>query len=76
MDQRMRIQTRDDLIRVKQKGERSLFSDKPRIVVGTATCGMASGAQAVLEAIADEVKTRHLDVLVTETGCAVAHHVR
>ncbi|NNG17317.1 MAG: FAD-dependent oxidoreductase [Gemmatimonadales bacterium] len=66
----MQIHTRDDLIRVKQEGERFLFTDTPRIIVGTATCGLASGAQAVLDAITDEVATRHLDVVVTETGCA------
>ena len=41
-----------------------------RIVVGMATCGIASGARPVLTAISDEVNKRELhDVLVTQTGC-------
>ncbi|MCD7923029.1 MAG: NADH-quinone oxidoreductase subunit NuoF [Clostridiales bacterium] len=45
-------------------------SKETRIVVGMATCGIASGARPVLQAIADEVEKRGLDyVKVTQTGC-------
>ena len=41
-----------------------------RVVVGMATCGIASGARPVLTTISDEVNKRELhDVLVTQTGC-------
>ena len=33
-------------------------TDKPRIVIGTATCGRAAGAMKVLEAIKKEIKER------------------
>ena len=33
---------------------------KIRVVVGMATCGIASGAKPVLSALADEVQRRHL----------------
>ncbi len=44
-------------------------SNKPRILVGTGTCGRAAGAMAVLEAIDKELSRRHIDAIVTEVGC-------
>lgn len=41
-----------------------------RVVVGMATCGIASGARPVLNALVEEVQKRHLsDVEVAQTGC-------
>ncbi|WP_343207895.1 (2Fe-2S) ferredoxin domain-containing protein [Anaerolentibacter hominis] len=43
---------------------------KTRVVVGMATCGIASGARPVLTALADAVAEKKLDnVVVTQTGC-------
>ncbi len=43
---------------------------KTRVVVGMATCGIASGARPVLNSLAEEVQKRHLNhVVVTQTGC-------
>lgn len=44
-------------------------SKKPRIFVGTATCGRAAGALAVLEAIDKELEARNIDAMVTQVGC-------
>ena len=45
-------------------------NDGTRIVVGMATCGIASGARPVMMALVEEVKKRNLDnVTVTQTGC-------
>ena len=44
-------------------------SQKPRILVGTATCGLAAGAEAVLEAIKQELAQRHIEAIVTQVGC-------
>ena len=45
-------------------------SDKIRVVVGMATCGIAAGARPVLNAFTEEVANRHLDnITVTQTGC-------
>ncbi len=44
-------------------------SSKPRILVGTATCGRAAGAIAVMEAIYEELKQRSIEAAVTEVGC-------
>lgn len=53
-----------------QIGIRSEDEDKTRVVVGMATCGIASGARPVLNFLVNEVQARHLDnVVVTQTGC-------
>ena len=44
-------------------------TDRPRIVVGTATCGRAAGAMKVLKTIRDELRRHDIDADVTEVGC-------
>lgn len=44
------------------------------IRVGTSTCGLASGADAVVAAIQNQVQRRQLDVAVQRTGCLGACH--
>ena len=41
-----------------------------RVVVGMATCGIASGARPVMNRLAEEVAKRSMgNVVVTQTGC-------
>lgn len=60
-------------IREKMQGSigyRSEDAGQTRIIVGMATCGIASGARPVLNTLADEVQKRGLgNVVVTQTGC-------
>ena len=51
------------------KWEALQHSKKPRIYVGTATCGRAAGASAVLEAINRELSQRNIQAIVTQVGC-------
>ncbi len=44
-------------------------SDKPRILIGAATCGRAAGAMAVLEAINSELARHKIKAIVTQVGC-------
>ncbi len=44
-------------------------SDKPRILVGAATCGRAAGAGAVLEAINSALAQHNLEAVITQVGC-------
>ena len=44
-------------------------SAKPRILIGTATCGRAAGALTVLEAINSELAKRNIDAIITQVGC-------
>lgn len=53
-----------------QVGVRSESSTQTRVVVGMATCGIASGARPVLTAFSDAVQTKNLtNISVTQTGC-------
>jgi NADP-reducing hydrogenase subunit HndB len=49
------------------------LNDNPnglRVVVGMATCGLAAGAEPVMNAFVDELKRRNINnVNVTKTGC-------
>ncbi|MBU5334527.1 (2Fe-2S) ferredoxin domain-containing protein [Anaerocolumna aminovalerica] len=60
-------------IREKMQGQiglRSEDSEKTRVVVGMATCGIASGARPVLTALSDAVQSKNLsNIAVTQTGC-------
>lgn len=53
-----------------QIGIRSESGDQTRVVVGMATCGIASGARPVLTALSDAVLSKDLkNISVTQTGC-------
>ena len=53
-----------------QVGMRSTDSNQTRVVVGMATCGIASGARPVLNTLAQLVQEKGLkNVAVTQTGC-------
>lgn len=53
-----------------QMGIRKEDSDQTRVVVGMATCGIASGARPVLNTLSDMVQNKGLiNVSVTQTGC-------
>lgn len=53
-----------------QVGLRSEDSTQTRVVVGMATCGIASGARTVLNTLAKTVLEKGLDqTVVAQTGC-------
>ena len=53
-----------------QVGFRSEDQEDIRVMVGMATCGIASGARPVLTTLSEEVQKRGLpNVSVTQTGC-------
>ena len=60
-------------IREKMQGQVGLRSEtdkNTRVIVGMATCGIASGARPVLSALSDAVLSKNLsNVSVTQTGC-------
>ena len=65
----------EELMAIKQKMQdkvavRNAENDNVRVVVGMATCGIASGARPVLNVLSDEVQKRGMsNVVVTQTGC-------
>ena len=60
-------------IRDKMQGQVGLRSESEagtRVIVGMATCGIASGARPVLNTLSDAVMNKNLkDVAVVQTGC-------
>ncbi len=41
-----------------------------RVVVGMATCGIAAGARNTLNALTEEIESKHLNnVILSQTGC-------
>ncbi len=44
-------------------------SPRPRILIGTATCGMAAGAEAILEALNKELAKNNIKADIIQVGC-------
>jgi NADH:ubiquinone oxidoreductase subunit F (NADH-binding)/NAD-dependent dihydropyrimidine dehydrogenase PreA subunit/(2Fe-2S) ferredoxin len=65
----MKIQTKSDLEKMKERGLRNLYPKETKISVGMATCGLSTGAGEVFEAIQNEVEKRKLPIQVNQTGC-------
>ncbi len=64
-----RVKTLADLQKLADRGKKSLHPPKVKVLVGTATCGQAAGANQVLEAIREEVEKNTLPITIAETGC-------
>ncbi|MCX5887865.1 MAG: 4Fe-4S binding protein [Deltaproteobacteria bacterium] len=65
----MQITSIDDLQRAKGAGLAQLYPDKPKILVGMATCGLAAGAQRVYDLLQKKVQQAPWDGVVEKTGC-------
>jgi NADH:ubiquinone oxidoreductase subunit F (NADH-binding)/(2Fe-2S) ferredoxin/Pyruvate/2-oxoacid:ferredoxin oxidoreductase delta subunit len=59
----------DALEALKRQGLSRLSPDTPKITVGMATCGRATGAQAVFDALQAEIDNTPSSVTLTTTGC-------
>ncbi|RCW42015.1 MULTISPECIES: ferredoxin [unclassified Halanaerobium] len=53
----------------EKKKNNQKIDDKPEIIIGMGTCGIAAGAKKIRNAVVDVVKEKNLDVKITETGC-------
>jgi NADP-reducing hydrogenase subunit HndC len=58
-----------DLKDIAALGLRRLYPNQPKILIGTATCGLAAGANEILEAVREVVATEKLPYIIAETGC-------
>jgi len=61
-----------EVIRQRAINELNLHDspDKIRVAVGMATCGIAAGAEPVMNAFIDELRKRNINnIQVTKTGC-------
>ncbi|AWB26436.1 NADH-ubiquinone oxidoreductase-F iron-sulfur binding region domain-containing protein [Halococcoides cellulosivorans] len=61
-----RIGSRSDLDALRREGERSLYPDDPKVIVGMSSCGQAAGADDVYEAFVEATGDA---VRVGKTGC-------
>lgn len=59
----------EDLNSIKEKGMDELYPSKIKIAVGMATCGLASGSQAVYDAIKAAIDEQKIDLTLAKTGC-------
>ncbi|WAC07329.1 MAG: NADH-quinone oxidoreductase subunit NuoF [Thermodesulfobacteriota bacterium] len=65
----MHLTAKKDFSEAKEKGLKSIYPPETKVTIGMATCGRASGADEVIEAIRNEVSSRGLNIIVTPTGC-------
>ena len=65
----MKLNHQKYLQQIKADGLKKIFPGKPRIAVGYASCGIAAGADKVMHALEETIKSRNLDVELTKVGC-------
>ncbi len=65
----MQITNKEDLQKAKGVGLAQLYPDKPKILVGMATCGLAAGAQRVFDLLHKKAQQEHWEGVVEKTGC-------
>jgi NADH:ubiquinone oxidoreductase subunit F (NADH-binding)/NAD-dependent dihydropyrimidine dehydrogenase PreA subunit/(2Fe-2S) ferredoxin len=65
----MKIRTKDDLEKIKEKGLKSLYPKGTKVSVGMATCGLSTGAGKVYEVLQKGVEKAKLPILLGQTGC-------
>lgn len=71
----MRITSNADLEKLKQTGQKLLHPETIRIMVGTATCCRAKGADRVLKALEQEAAAQKLNCTVVPVGCIGLCHL-
>jgi len=64
-----RLATLTHLRQAATRGRHTLLPKQPKILVGMGSCGLATGADEVYEALLDEAQRRKLNYVVTPTGC-------
>jgi NADH:ubiquinone oxidoreductase subunit F (NADH-binding)/NAD-dependent dihydropyrimidine dehydrogenase PreA subunit/(2Fe-2S) ferredoxin len=65
----MKIQTKADLEKMREKGLKSLYPGTTKVSVGMATCGLSTGAGKVYEALQKELEKGKLKIRLSQTGC-------
>ncbi len=66
----MKIFTKDDLEEIKKIGLQKLMpSEKTRISVGVATCGISAGGDVVFDELKKRIEDKKANVYLAKTGC-------
>ena len=58
-----------DLEKLAQQGRESLYPCRPKVVVGTSSCGLAAGAGEQFETLDRIIAERNVNVALARTGC-------
>ena len=65
----MKIQTKNDLEKMREEGLKSLYPGTTKVSVGMATCGLSTGAGKVYEALQKEIGKSKVPIRLEKTGC-------
>ncbi|MGA2507058.1 MAG: NADH-quinone oxidoreductase subunit NuoF [Chitinispirillaceae bacterium] len=65
----MKIMNANDLARAAVAGTSTLYPDRVKILIGSASCGLAMGARKIEEAALATLRELKVDAMVTRTGC-------
>ena len=65
----MKIRDLGDLERVREEGLRRLYPEGRKVMIGTASCGIAAGAGEVKQRLAEELERLGVDIPTVEVGC-------
>ncbi|MDY6835003.1 MAG: NADH-quinone oxidoreductase subunit NuoF [Chloroflexota bacterium] len=65
----MKIKSLEDLDAIKAEGLKSLYPDKPKVSIGMASCGLATGAGRIWDALSQEAEKGTHDFVLAQTGC-------
>jgi len=65
----MIIESPERLTEIRENARRAILDGGTKVFVGTATCGAATGARKVVEAMRDYASAQKLDIRIIETGC-------
>ncbi|MCA1916805.1 NuoF family protein [Methanospirillum hungatei] len=65
----MRIQTSEDLDSIRKRGLQKIQPGRPRIGVGTSSCGIAVGGIALYNRMHKIIQMKNLDISLVKTGC-------
>jgi len=67
------LKSLEELRQLRDKVEKEMKmrdeSNRPEIIIGMGTCGIAAGAREILQAVLAELEKRDVDAKVTQTGC-------
>ncbi len=65
----MKIKKPEDLTKIRKDSIALLSPDKPRITIGSATCGKSKGADKIAEALKYEIKKQKVKAEIVSVGC-------
>jgi NADP-reducing hydrogenase subunit HndB len=67
------MESLEELKELRQKVQKEMEtrdnSEKPKIIIGMGTCGIAAGAREILNTVMEETNKRDIKATVTQTGC-------